>query len=93
MEKTLIYKFDPAKNTRLIEQRGISFEEIIVCLENIGPLGIIDHPNKDKYSHQKMYVIELQDYIYLVPFVEQGNEIFLKTAFPNRKATKKYLNK
>lgn len=87
----VIFKFDPEKNARLIKLRDISFEEIIAILETKGPIDVIKHPNTDKYSHQMMYVIELREYIYLVPFIEDGNEIFLKTAFPSRKATKKYL--
>ena len=87
------FSFDPQKNTKLIELRNISFEEIIAVLESQGPLDIVQNPNSDKYAHQKMYVIELHDYIYLVPFVEEETKIFLKTAFPHRKATKKYLKK
>ncbi len=94
MENKLIYDFSAEKNAWLIETRGISFEEIIAVLENKGALDVIEHPNSKKYSHQKMYVVELHGYIYLVPFVEERNKkVFLKTAFPNRKAAKQYLNK
>jgi uncharacterized DUF497 family protein len=93
MEKQLIYDFDAEKNARLIELRGISFEQIIAILENKGPVDVLKHPNAVKYPHQKMYVIEFEDYIYLVPFVEEEDKIFLKTIFPDRKATKKYLGK
>jgi uncharacterized DUF497 family protein len=89
---SLTYNFDPEKNKKLIELRDISFEEIIVVLESPGPLDVVIHPNAQKYSHQKMYVVELDGYAYLVPFVEEGGEIFLKTAFPSRKATKQYLD-
>ena len=88
-----VYNFNPQKNRELIELRGISFEEIISVLESKGPLDVIKHPNNKKYSHQKMYVVELHGYVYLVPFVEEKNEIFLKTIFPSRKATKKYFSK
>lgn len=87
----LIFSFSPEKNAKLIELRGISFEEIISVIENDEILDILDHPNKEKYPHQKIYVIELHGYAYLVPFVEDGNNVFLKTAFPNREATKYYL--
>jgi uncharacterized DUF497 family protein len=86
------YNFDPQKNRKLIELRGISFEEVISVLERKGPIDIIRHHNDEKYSHQRMYVIEFHNYVYLVPFVEQEQEIFLKTIFPSRKATKKYLD-
>ena len=87
-----VYSFNPQKNKKLIEERGISFEEIISILEGEGPLDVVNHPNTRKYSHQKMFVIEIRDYMYLVPFVEEKNKRFLKTAFPSRKATKIYLN-
>jgi hypothetical protein len=86
-----IYDFDPEKNAKLIELRGISFEEIITALGTEKMLDIIIHPNPVKYPKQKMYVLELNDYVYLVPFIENDNKIFLKTAFPSRQATKHYL--
>lgn len=92
MEDKIIYDFDPNKNAWLIENRHISFEEIITVLETIGPIDVLNHP-AEKYAHQKIYVIEIDDYAYLVPFVEGNGKIFLKTAFPNRDATKKYLKK
>lgn len=91
MLKSQSYEFDPEKNAKLIEVRNISFEEIIIALGTDKLLDIIVHPNKTKYPNQKMYVVELNDYVYLVPFVEDGNKIFLKTAFPSRQATKHYL--
>ncbi len=93
MNNKLIYSFDSQKNAWLIESRGISFEEIIAILHSQGAKEIIQHPNTKKYPEQKMYLIELNEYIYLVPFVEENNKIFLKTIFPSRKATKKYLLK
>jgi uncharacterized DUF497 family protein len=94
MDNRITYRFSAEKNTWLIEKRGISFEQIIAVLEMKGAIDIIEHHNEKQYPNQKIYVIELCDYIYLVPFVEEGdNKIFLKTAFPNRKATKQYLTK
>jgi len=92
MKESIIYEFDPEKNAKLISLRGISFEEIISALGTDKLLDVVVHPNNIKYPHQKMYVIEHNNYAYLVPFVENGNKIFLKTAFPNREATKYYLN-
>ncbi len=84
--------FSPEKNAQLIAERGISFEEIIAALNNDYLLDVIDHPNQQRYRHQKMYVVHARDYVYLVPFVEdiQG-EIFLKTIIPSRKAKRQYL--
>ncbi|OIO71416.1 MAG: hypothetical protein AUJ56_04235 [Zetaproteobacteria bacterium CG1_02_49_23] len=49
------------------------------------------HPNTLKYPNQKMFVVSIEGYAYLVPFIENESEIFLKTIIPSRKATKKYL--
>jgi hypothetical protein len=50
-----------------------------------------DHYNKKKYPNQKILIVDVDGYAYLVPFVKDGNELFLKTIIPSRKATKKYL--
>lgn len=81
------------KNTKLKAERGVSFEDIILAIEDDETLlDIITHPNSKKYPQQKMYVVELYGYAYLVPFVRKENVIFLKTIIPSRKATKKYLS-
>jgi hypothetical protein len=54
-------------------------------------LDVIKHPNSERYDNQKILVINVNDYVYLVPFVENDNEKFLKTIIPNRQFTKKYL--
>jgi hypothetical protein len=54
-------------------------------------LDIIEHPNQEKYPGQKIYLIEVDAYVWLVPFVEDDDKVLLKTAIPSRKATKKYL--
>lgn len=79
------------KNEKLKKERGISFEEIVFYVEHGQLVAIIDHPNKEKYANQKKYVVNVNDYVYLVPFVESEKEIFLKTIIPSRKATKKFL--
>jgi len=88
---SIVYDWDSDKNKLLINQRGVSFEEVISILESGEVLDVVNHPNKKKYPHQKMYIIEINEYAYLVPFVADGNKIFLKTIIPNRKANKKYL--
>ena len=86
------YKYSLEKNQKLIQERNISFEQIEAAIENGQVLDIIDHPNPKKYGAQKMYVITANDYVYVVPFVEDKNgDIFLKTIFPSRKAKQKYL--
>jgi uncharacterized DUF497 family protein len=87
----VIYDWDIEKNELLISSRGVSFEEVVAVLESGDILDVIKHPNQEKYAHQKMYVVEIGGYAYLVPFVKDKNKIFLKTIIPNRKAQKKYL--
>lgn len=89
--KLVTYSFSPEKNRLLKLERNISFEEVIAALENDKLLDVIEHPNKSKYSNQQMYVIEINSYIYLVPFVKDSmGNIFLKTIFPSRKAKRRY---
>jgi len=88
------YDFDPEKNLKLKQERGISFEEIVTAIEEGYLVDVIDHHNADKYKHQKIYIVEVESYIYLVPFIEQSaDSVFLKTIFPSRKLTKKYLKR
>lgn len=85
------YAWDNEKNEWLINERGISFERIINIIENNELLDIIKHPNSEKYPNQRMFIININEYAYLVPFVESQEEIFLKTIIPSRKATKKHI--
>lgn len=87
-------KFDwnPVKNELLKLERGVSFEVFQNSIENNEILAVEKHHNTKKYPHQLVYVIEFNDYAYLVPFVKDGNTIFLKTIIPSRRATKKYLH-
>ncbi len=79
------------KDAQLFLERGISFERVVYHIENDGVLDVIKHPNPSKYPNQKMFIVNIGNYAYLVPFVENKTEIFLKTIIPSRKATKKYL--
>ena len=78
------------KNQWLKENRKISFEDILYYLNNNLLIDDIEHPNNKKYPNQRMMVFEIKSYIYLVPYTETNDEIFLKTIIPSRKATKKY---
>ena len=79
------------KNDLLKSERGISFEDVLYYLEHGNLLVIIKHPNIEKYPDQKVYIVNIDNYAYLIPFVETDSEIFMKTIIPSRKATKKYL--
>jgi uncharacterized DUF497 family protein len=87
----LHYRWDTKKNHQLIADRSVSFEDVILALEEERLLEVLQHPNSKKYPNQKIFVVEIGGYAYYVPFIQNQNEIFLKTIFPNRKATKKYL--
>lgn len=83
--------WDPAKNRRLITERGVSFEEAAALIEADAVVDVFDHPSPER-SHQRIAVIEMGEYAYLVPYVEtEAGDFFLKTIIPSRKATKKYL--
>ncbi len=85
------YRWDNEKNKVLKKVRGISFEQITLRIDKGNLVDIVEHPNQKKYSSQKMLVVNINKYIYLVPFVEEEKNIyFLKTIIPSRKATKKY---
>jgi len=79
------------KNESLIKERGVSFERVVQYIGNEQVLDVVKHPNASKYPNQYMFILEIDHYAYLVPFVENDNEIFLKTIIPSRKATRKYL--
>lgn len=86
------YEFSSEKNQNLIIERGISFEEVISAIERNMILDILPHPNSDRYPDQEIYVLNINDYVWLVPFVKKDkNTVFLKTIFPHRKLTKQYL--
>lgn len=75
------------KNKLLKRERGIAFEEIAYLIESEQIIGIEENSGR---PNQKMYILEIENYAILVPFVENDKEIFLKTAFPSRKYTKRY---
>lgn len=79
------------KNAQLIAEREISFERIVHHIENEGVLDVIKHPNPSRYHNQYMFIVNIENYAYLIPFVEDEKQIFLKTIIPSRKATKRYL--
>ena len=72
-------------------ERGISFEEVVLNIQLGNEVDIFEHPNQARYPGQQISVVAIEGYAYLVPFVENEEEIFLKTIIPSRKATKQYL--
>lgn len=91
MRRVKAFTWNEEKNQRLKAERGVSFEEVIVHIAAGDVLDIVAHPNPERYAGQRMFIVRIRDYAYLVPFVESETEIFLKTIIPSRKATKRYL--
>lgn len=81
------------KNELLKIEREVGFEEVLIAIETGNLVDILEHPRKKQYPNQRILVVNISNYIYLVPFVEDKEKIFLKTIIPSRKATKKYLIK
>ncbi len=86
-----LFRWNQDKNIQLQTERGIGFKDVLQAISEGKVLDVIEHPNPDKYPSQKILIIEISQYIYLVPFVESEQEIFLKTIFPSRKMKKQYL--
>lgn len=85
------FSWSPEKNQQLIAERGISFEEVVFHIEHGHVLDLVQHPNQEKYPRQRVFTVDVGGYAYLVPFVEDEREVFLRTVIPSRKATREYL--
>lgn len=85
--------WDYEKNEKLKQERGVSFEEVVDAIFEGRILGIIDHPNQKKYPGQKMYLLQIEDYAYIVPYVEDDEKLFFKTVFASRKYTRDFIEK
>lgn len=82
--------WSPEKNELLEAQRGITFEDVVFHIQAGDILDTFDHPNQERYPGQQIHAIAIEEYVYLVPFLESEDEVFLKTVIPSRRATKKY---
>ena len=85
------FDWDKAKNQKLISERNISFEEVKIAVNEQNILDDYDHPNQKRYPGQRIMALEINNYVFLVPYIPEDGKIFLKTIIPSRKATKKYL--
>jgi uncharacterized DUF497 family protein len=85
------FRWGRDKNEALKAERGISFESVVVAIESGGLLDVLAHPNPAKYPQQRILVVAADNYVYLVPFLEDKDCYFLKTIIPSRKATRDYL--
>ncbi len=81
------------KNDLLKKERGVSFDQIVTHIMLGDLLRVEEHPNQEKYPGQKYFIVRIDDYVYVVPFIEKDNDAFLKTIYPSRKATRQYLRR
>ena len=88
---TMVFRWDPQKNTLLMRERGLSFEQIALAVEGGDLLQVIEHPNAAKYPNQKIMIVVMDGYAFLVPFVQEEDGYFLKTIIPSRKATRDFM--
>ena len=87
------FRWNAAKNKRLQRERGVSFEEIVIAIGEGRLLDVLEHRNPSRYPRQKLLVVALRQYAYLVPYIEEADGYFLKTIIPSRKATRDYLRR
>ena len=85
------FDWNVEKNVELWAERGITFEDVVFCINHGGLLDTIEHQNRKKYPNQRIFIVNIDNYTYLAPFVEDEKIVFLKTIIPSRKMTKKYL--
>jgi hypothetical protein len=85
------YDWNESKNDKIREERDVCFEDVVVAISEGKLHDVLEHTNPSKYPNQRLYIVEIQEYIYVVPFVEDDTKIFLKTIYPDGKLTKKYL--
>jgi uncharacterized DUF497 family protein len=90
-KKMKTIRWSQEKNRQLQEERGLTFEMVLVAIDRRDILDDLVHPNLTKYPNQRIMIVKIGDYAYLVPYVDLSSELFLKTIIPSRKATKKYI--
>jgi hypothetical protein len=93
MSEVKAFAWSAEKNEQIKEERDVSFEEVIQHIERGAVLDILDHPNQTRCPGQRIFVVHMYNYAWLVPFVEDETQVFLKTIIPSRKATRQYLRR
>jgi uncharacterized DUF497 family protein len=86
------FDWSDEKNEMLDHARKVCFEDVVVCIQNGAVLDVIRHPNRERYPRQNIIVLNVDGYVWLVPYVKEKGVRFLKTIIPSRKATKEYLS-
>lgn len=92
---TFRIEYNQEKNQLLRQTRGVGFEEVIEALFKNKILDDIEHKNPKRYPNQRLLILQINNYIYAVPYVRDDKKgvKFLKTIYPSRVFTKKYLKK
>lgn len=86
-----LFDWNLGKNEELKAQRKVSFEDIVFSISREGLMDILEHPDQQRYPGQRIFIVNVDDYAHIVPFIEDEKTIFLKTIIPSRKMTRKYL--
>ena len=86
------FDWSDEKNEMLEQTRGVCFEDVLVHIQNGDVLDVIRHPNQERYPRQNIIVLNVEGYVWLVPYVKTRGTRFLKTIIPSRKATREYLS-
>lgn len=86
-----LFDWNDEKNEWLRNERGVTFEEIVYHITHDGLLDTIEHPNQKTYPGQRLFIVNVEGYACIVPFVEHAESFFLKSIIPSRKMTRKYL--
>ena len=87
----MVFDWNEEKNTQLKEKRGVGFERIVLAIGEGRILDVLEHPNEERYKGQILIIVDVDGYAYVVPAVRSGEYWFLKTLFPSRKYTDRYL--
>jgi uncharacterized DUF497 family protein len=87
------FSWNSEKNETLQRERGVSFEAVVFHIQRGDLLDVLEHPNQERYRGQRIFVVNINEYAHLVPFVETEDEVFLKTIIPSRRATNIYLGR
>lgn len=85
------FDWNPEKSEKLRRERGVGFEEVVYHIQGGDLLAVVEHPDPRRFGRQRILVVRIDDYVYLVPFVEDREGVFLKTIIPSRKATRRFL--
>ena len=90
MSEPKTHNWNADKNHLSVQERGISFERMVFEISAGDEVAVLEHPNQDKYPGQRIPMVQVDDYVYALPFIETETEIFLKTIIPSRKAKRQY---